>query len=254
MRVKIKGRLLCTEYIWFESFSSKKEIKSNEPRVCIQANPAKLSKNSKLQHTLVSRLDDMDTELLINTFSSTVRNEIRRAERDGVECKVFTSNDLAVNHGMIDAFADTYREMYAEKGLNCSLEMRSVEAYIKNNVFVLTVAYVDGKPCVFHSYVVDDTHSRLLHSCSKFRVQDNSMKNSIGRANKLLHYKDMQYLSGLGIISYDWGGISSFEKPNGIDKFKMSFGGTPVDYYNCFVNLSLKAKLISIYNGIFARK
>ena len=146
-----------------------------------------------------------------------------------------------------------YRARYAEKTRARSLEHTSDNEYIENRAFILTCAYIDNKPYVFHSYIVDDTHSRLLHSCSEFRVQDNTVKNSIGRANKLLHYKDMLYLKDLGIVLYDWGGVSAPKQPNGIDKFKMSFGGRPIDYYNCTIDLCLKAKLASIYKRIFRR-
>lgn len=253
MRTMIKGKLFYTEHIWFEEFSSKKEVSSQAARVCIYANPTKISKTSKLQHTLISDLDDINTESLLSTFSSTVRNEIRRAERDGVIFKVFTSDDLRKQSDIISIFADMYREMYAEKGLDRELEVNSINAYVKNNAFLLTSAYIEDKPCVFHSYIIDSSHARLLHSCSEFRVKDNAIKNAIGRANKFLHYKDMLQLKEFGIISYDWGGISNPDQPNGIDKFKMSFGGKSIDYYNCTINLTPKAKMVSLYQRVFRK-
>ncbi len=253
MRTMIKGKLFYTEHIWFEEFSSKKEIGSQAARVCVHANPTKISKTSELQHTLISDLDDANAESLLLTFSSTVRNEIRRAEREGVICKAFTSDDLRIRSDIINIFADMYGEMYAEKGMDRALEINSVKAYIENNAFLLTSAYIVDMPCVFHSYIIDSSNARLLHSCSEFRVQDNAIKNTIGRANKFLHYKDMLYLKELGVVSYDWGGISNPKQPNGIDKFKMSFGGEPIDYYNCTINLSLKAKIASLYQRVFRK-
>ena len=43
---------------------------------------------------------------------------------------------------------------------------------------------------------------------------------------------------------YDWGGLSSFDNPNGIDTFKMSFGGEKVIYYDETVIKSFKYKLL----------
>ncbi len=76
------------------------------------------------------------------------------------------------------------------------------------------------------------------------------MKNAIGRANRALHFYDMQYMKAKGITTYDWGGVMSFEEPGGIDKFKMGFGGTPIDYFNIAIDISLKAKLAAIYRKI----
>ena len=40
------------------------------------------------------------------------------------------------------------------------------------------------------------------------------------------------------------GGVVSFDQPNSIDKFKMSFGGSQAIYYNIMEENSLWAKLI----------
>lgn len=55
-------------------------------------------------------------------------------------------------------------------------------------------------------------------------MADSAMRNAIGRANKYLHWHDWLLLKNIGVIEYDWGGIASYDNPNGIDKFKMSFG------------------------------
>ena len=71
--------------------------------------------------------------------------------------------------------------------------------------------------------------------------------------NKLLHIKDMEWFRERGYLLYDWGNIHSSQNPNGIDKFKMSFGGEIVTVYNSFVGNSLLGKLlVSLYK--FTRK
>lgn len=178
-------------------------------------------------------------------FSSTTKNEIRRAEREGVNVTFYTSEDINSDDGALIRMALLYTNMYAEKGMNgMELPIKELLAYAKNGCLLISVASIDGAETVFHSYVVYEGKSRLLHSCSEFRVADNAMRNAIGRANKYLHFKDMEYLASLGGDSYDWGGISSSTEPNGIDKFKMSFGGDPVKYYNIRCANSLKQKLI----------
>jgi len=252
MRIKVKGRKFLTEHIWFEQFKTRSEIVSDVDKVCVHANKEPIIKSAVKQNSLITDLNG-EVEDIFNSFNATVRNEVRRAEREGVECEYYTSSDLKDNREVLDSFAEMYNEMYREKGISCVLELNSIDAYIKKDCFLLTTAILDGKPCVYHSYIVGDGKARLLHSCSEFRVVDKNTKNSIGRANRLLHFQDMNYLKNEGITEYDWGGITSFDQPNGIDKFKIGFGGVPVSYYNFVIDLTFMAKIGSIYKKLFKK-
>lgn len=55
----------------------------------------------------------------------------------------------------------------------------------------MSVAYTDGKPSVFHTYVLAGEIARLYQSCSEFRFDGNAHRNAISRANRYLHWKDM---------------------------------------------------------------
>lgn len=252
MRILVKGRKFTTEQIWFEQFNAAKEIKIKAERVQVNANNVALTKGSKLQYSLISDLSG-NLEDIFNAFTPTVRNEIRRAEREGIVCEQYESQDLVDHQELIDHFSKMYSGMYRQKGINAVLPLNAIEAYIRDRCFSLTVAKLNDEVCVYHSYIRGESISRLLHSCSEFRAEDNTKRNAIGRANKLLHYNDMLYLKNKGIIRYDWGGIASFEQPNGIDKFKMSFGGSPIQYYNCTIEKSLRAKLYALYRKILKK-
>ena len=54
----------------------------------------------------------------------------------------------------------------------------------------------------------------------------------------------MLYFKEKGISEYDWGGINDLDQPNDIAKFKMSFGGVPVKYYNYLVSNTLLGKTL----------
>lgn len=107
----------------------------------------------------------------------------------------------------------------------------------------MSVAYTDGKPSVFYTYVLAGEIARLYQSCSEFRFDGNAHRNAISRANRYLHWKDMLELKDRGYRTYDWGGVGSLENPGGIDKFKMGFGGDGVTLYNAKVPVSLEAKI-----------
>ena len=82
----------------------------------------------------------------------------------------------------------------------------------------------------------------LCYSASDFRGE--SVDRALaGRANKLLHWKDMLQLKEAGCEVYDWGNVSSFEEYNGIDTFKAGFGGAQQVLYNVAVGNSLRGKL-----------
>ena len=137
--------------------------------------------------------------------------------------------------------------MYQEKGMGkVLLSVNNFLAYAAKSNFYLTAASIGGREVVYHAYVTDETHTRLLISCSEFRVANKEMRNAIGRANKYLRWEDMMFFKDLGVKKYDWGGVASFANPNGIDKFKMGFGGTPVEYYNITYNFSRKAKILDL--------
>lgn len=68
----------------------------------------------------------------------------------------------------------------------------------------MSVAYANGKPAVFHTYILAGKTARLYQSCSEFRFDGNAHRNAISRANRFLHWRDMLELKGLGFDTYDW--------------------------------------------------
>ncbi len=141
--------------------------------------------------------------------------------------------------------------MYNEKGmLNHWLPLNELKSYAKSNACMISVAYLNNEPLVYHSYIFDQKNSRLLHSCSSFRKQEAFDRKMIALANKCLSWKDMQYFKNTGVVYFDWGGVSSFDNPNGIDEFKFRFGGTPKTYFNITVPYSLKSRVWSKFRKI----
>ena len=250
MRICYKGRFLSSEQIWFEGFDtyeSVRALRTKADNIFVCANPVPLEgkyMSCHEQESLISCLNaDMDE--IMQKFSSTTRNEIRRAEREGVQICFYSSDDVNQNDDVLKRMAVLYTNMYAEKGMpGIELPIGELRAYAKSGHLLISVALIDGSEVVFHSYIVCENKSRLLHSCSEFRVADNAARNAIGRANKYLHFKDMERLSSIGVDHYDWGGISSSCEPNGIDKFKMSFGGELAKYYNIKYVRSFKQRLL----------
>lgn len=247
MRIVSKRNFFLTEHIWFEEFTDIAHIKSSADRIIVHGNTAELQGKwlfNKKQYSSISDLTVSEEELFAQ-FLSTTKYEIRRAIREENKVEIYTSNQIIKDKDIIEDMADIYARMYEEKELGKhKLPVSEMLAYAQNGSLIISSAKIDSTNVVYHSYVSDGSTVRLLHSCSEFRVMDSSKKNAIGRANKLLHYEDIRYFKSIGVKRYDWGGISSYDNPNGIDKFKLSFGGSHIEYNNIVFFKTLKSKVL----------
>lgn len=198
------------------------------------------AKNKK-QLSLILNLTNSDEELF-NSIRKNVKYEINRCYKENVMCTVLTPTELINNNEELLQFEKMYNKMYKEKNLSTRLDMNLVKRYLDNNLLCLTKSYLEGKTLSYHAYLNDTKTTRLLYSCSDFRG-DKEESALIARANKFLHWEDIKYFKSLGISVYDFGGIHSFDNPNGIDKFKMAFGGDRIEYYNITLGNNLKGKL-----------
>lgn len=231
--------------VWF--CENVKDIKNDYDILNLKGykNEIKDGKNT-LQHSLmIDLMQDEDT--IFNGIKKNVKYEINRCYKENVSSFIYNSEDLKSNREELLKFEEMYNQMYKEKNMNVKLALSIVDKYIESNSFLLTKSVSEtGKDLVYHAYVVDKHDSRLWYSCSNFRSDDNEEKKLIARANKYLHWEDIKYFKNNGFKNYDFGGISSFENPNGIDQFKMAFGGNRIDYYNISLTNSLKGKIYKI--------
>jgi lipid II:glycine glycyltransferase (peptidoglycan interpeptide bridge formation enzyme) len=88
----------------------------------------------------------------------------------------------------------------------------------------------------------------MLYSGSRFRqFKDNSVRNLIGRANRLLHWYDMLMFKNRGILRYDMCGIDITQRTpetTRIAQFKRGFGGQIVPTCSETSPRSLKGTLV----------
>lgn len=196
--------------------------------------------------TLFSDLQAGD-EALLASFSSNVRYEVRRAEKDGVSCEMFDSAALLENEALPAEFNAEYEKMHAQKGLSVICILPALQNYARHGMLYLSVARHEGQVCAYHSYLADGKFARLLHSVSVFRDEaDKSVRAVIGRANRRLHFEDMRAFAQRGFETMDWGGIcDDREELKNITEFKEAFGGRRVHMYYYKIALSARAKLLS---------
>jgi len=189
---------------------------------------------SKAFYTIVNPLDISEEEIF-KRFTRTVRNEVRRCEKENVQCGLIENADeFRRFHNDFAAAKGTY---LADKGL--------IDGYKEN--LVITCAKRDGKVLAAHAYLCDRGAGtvRLLFS-SNARLTERFDVNLVGRANKFLHFRDMLYFKEHGYAVYDFGGFAyntSDKERQGINSFKRSFGGELVqhtDYQSWLYWLSAK--------------
>lgn len=253
MDIIVKGRFLIRRHIWFEKFKEFDSLPNRVERydeIVIHGNPNPIQGDNircNKQESLVTDLT-LNKEILWRKLSSTIRNEINRSNKEGVESKIYDSEQLRNNYKIIDSFVEMLEKMYVEKGMEGRhISKNELNGYINNKALVISAALYGNLCLVYHSYVVDGCNCRLLHSCSEFRNTDLELKKTIGRANKFLHWEDFNYFKLNHYLKYDWGGIQSYDAPNGIDIFKMAFGGEYIQYYNIY---SFKSLVSKIHNRI----
>ena len=162
-----------------------------------------------------------------------VRNEIRRAEKDGAVCRYYTSDDLCCRDELIVQFDDAYAEMHRKKEMTVVSVANYMRQLCKAEMLSLSVCEYEGETVAYHVYIVGDGIARLLYSVSVFRDTENSSKRTaVGRCNRYLHYADMLWLKEHGFTVYDWGGYATDPALASINAFKKGFGGEEQPRYH----------------------
>lgn len=244
LEVKYKKPPLTIRAVWFAE-QRDKAFERNCDLVYYHYILNKPFSPSKTVTTLWTDLNN-EPDKLIAQVDKSVRYEIRRAQKDGVETKFFNSKQLLENPEIIRAFCLAYNHFLKTKNLAGSFNSNVVKAYIGANAFYVSLARYREKDYVFHGYVCDGTIARLLYSVSLFRDEnDPGTKALVGRANRLLHMNDILSFKELGYSTYDWGGCSDEnEDLRKIANFKRGFGRRSVLVYDALVPCSLFGKLV----------
>ena len=199
------------------------------------------------QDTLLTDLTASEDDIY-SLFKKNTKYEIRRAEKEGAIYKAYFEDDITED--LLYKFSEVYEKMYQSKGLNRKMNMPLMKACHKEGCLAITTCSIGDELIIFHSYLYDECNTRLYQSCSLFRDNPDETK-IIGMSNRGLHWYDMRLFKQRGIKQYDWGGVASLNEPNGIDKFKMGFGGTPKTYFNVTVPMNLSGKLaVTISNKL----
>ena len=180
--------IIKIEDVWFAT----KTIKASENVDIISYVNSEIDfKYKKSQRTLVNNLKLSEEELMKKIHKNT-RYEIKRADREGIECYFVNKN----MKNLIDDFIENYMLFLKEKSLPLIHEndlKKQLYLIAEQNALAITTAELNEKVIVWHVYIYDKNVTRLMYSISHFRTDDSKVKIQVGMANRLLHWKDFLY-------------------------------------------------------------
>jgi len=177
-------------------------------------------------------------EQLLEGLSRDTKYKVRRAAtKDLVECIV----EPQPTEEVCRAFHAFYDEFAVAKGLP-QLPMGELLARAQGGTVRFSRAVHAGATIVWHVHAVTGQGATLLHSASQFRqLDDNEARAIVGRANRLLHWRDILLFKSEGKGVYDFGGWYAGQDNADllrINQFKEGFGGQRTDQVNAGLALS----------------
>jgi hypothetical protein len=195
------------------------------------------------RHTLSIDLTRPE-DILLGRMGKSTRYKVRRAmARDGLSAETFESPTPDVRR----AFADYFDEFAPSKALRRIYRPR-LDVMAQSGMLVLSrVTRGEQRPLTWHAYAACSSRALLMYSASLFRdYADSADRNTIGRANRYLHWHDMQWFKHAGYAGYDLGGIDPGERDpvtRRINEFKQGFGGRMQPTHTCTTALTGKGRL-----------
>lgn len=185
-----------------------------------------------------------DTEAIFANFSKQIRQQYKISESEGTTFSF---------HNDVDGFVNFFNDFASKKNTNL-VSRRRIEEMGEN--LKLSFALYNGQILAAHSYLVDKETGivRHHHSATK-RLDENYDRNLIGRANKYLTVKNIEYFKQQGLKTFDFGGYAADTKDEsliGINKYKLLFGGQvvpSVNYYSYFYWLLKKLSKLGGLSG-----
>ncbi len=180
-----------------------------------------------------------EEELWQGLEAKSCRYEIRKAQK--LECLVSSNEDCETARRLIN---DSIRRLRYRAELG---EAQWQDLLPGHDIFLCRW---QGMPLVAHVLLRDHPgRARLLLSGGVDRG-DERFRNVVGPANRLLHWRELQYYKAEGYRYYDFGGcdVNKQSRHYRNTQFKLSFGGQVVEEPHVY--LAKNPVLRSYYQGI----
>ncbi len=223
---------LKIEHRWFaeqnDDFKSKADIIFMHG---VETKDSSKSASSSLQKTVIKDLSLPENELFL-TLGKHLRQYIKRSMKEDVQIEIFDSQKLLNAPDLLNKIGGVYEKMYEDKDMNVKFNRSLANTYAKANALCVATATINDNLVGFDAIIHDDNHARLWLAAFDFRNEaEDSQK--LSRAHQRMDWELLVWCKNQGMVNFDFGGIASFDNPNGIDAFKMKFeSNNKVEYYN----------------------
>jgi lipid II:glycine glycyltransferase (peptidoglycan interpeptide bridge formation enzyme) len=184
----------------------------------------------KVYTAVLDLTQDLDNIWLKN-LSKHCRRKIRLAEEAGVRC--------LENQHFEDFF--NIRDSFNRKlGLFNFLKLGNIKAETIKQYGHLLVSEYKGEILSGYVYIEDDNNMEAWVTASRRLNVDKEKTAIIAYANRLLLWEGIKYAKAKGLKMFDFGGIwpeedvATNKHKEGMNRFKLDFGGTVVTRYNYF--------------------
>ncbi|PLS01097.1 peptidoglycan bridge formation glycyltransferase FemA/FemB family protein [Neobacillus cucumis] len=187
----------------------------------------KNKKNNSFEILIPNFILDLSKEEqdIYNNFNKSIKYEIRKAsEKDGL---IYSEYENATDEQLLN-FSRFFNSFAKEKNIDkCVLEKLFT---LRNNDSLLMTVISDEQNNILVAHCMlldrDNSQSYGLYSVSaRFSKSNSSEKRLVGRANKYLHWKEIQTVKQRGFKWYNMGGVVAGKEGEGINEFKMKLGG-----------------------------
>ena len=203
------------------------------------------SRYSVAHDTLLVDLYKTEEELLAEISEST-RRMIRKNLKDGeFKYEFFTPGKQD-----FDEFEEFYNIFANTKGLPL-FRRDSIECInaTGNIVMAKTTEISTGQICVYKMFICGNDRVVAHHECSVFHQSDSpNERNRLAKASKTFTYVSFLHFKEAGIRWFDLGGLSlnkHSDNREGIDTYKLRFGGATVREYHLFVGKGIAGKILA---------
>ncbi len=241
-----KHRFIKIQTVWFDD---KIEVEPDVD-VVVYRQVQKAFKNSEEFYTLLIDLSQTEDQIF-ESFSKSNRKEIRKSINN--DNLIYKMHFKDIDDELIKSFLKAQNKFSKERDLG-EWSFDQLKAYAEyNELYISTISTNDNTILSWRVHISSNKRARALVSNSFYHNGDKDFRNLIGRASRLMRWKDISYFKNHGFNIYDFGGWyngSEDKKKLSINQYKESFSKEKDKSYNYTVNITWKSHLFNLLKNI----
>ncbi len=245
-----KNKFINVHIVWFNEDEA---INSSSDMIYYRQVKSKVEGSEEF-HTLIIDLNKSEEEIF-SEFSKSNRKEIRKSiANDKLTYKMYHED---IDKSLLDEFFNAHNSFTKERHLG-DVSPLQFEGYKKNNqLYISTISTEDNEIISWRVHIVSKDRARALVSNSFFYNKDKKLRDLIGRASRVMRWKDILYFKENNFKIFDFGGWyhgKEDKKKLAINQYKESFCKTieqSYDYIKCMTFKCYIFRFLAHIKGVF---